>query len=82
MVDTVLRGRPATLPWKMALIAGIIGIPMFFEIGLVLPIPVVMLAVHRSKGPSMRLGIQHVLDAIRCERVGDIRGGRVVGAAP
>ena len=41
----------------MALIAGIIGIPMFFEIGLVLLIPVVMLAVHRSKGPAMRLGI-------------------------
>jgi len=57
VVDTLLRGRPATLPWKMALIAFIIGIPMFFEIGLVLLIPVVMLAVHRSKGPAMRLGI-------------------------
>jgi GntP family gluconate:H+ symporter len=57
VVDTLLRGKPATLPWKMALIAAIIGIPMFFEIGLVLLIPVVMLAVHRSKGPAMRLGI-------------------------
>ncbi len=57
VVDTLLRGRPATLPWKMALIAAIIGIPMFFEIGLVLLIPVVMLAVHRSAGPAMRLGI-------------------------
>lgn len=57
VVDTLLRGRPATLPWKMALIAGIIGIPMFFEIGLVLLIPVVMLAVHRVKAPAMRLGI-------------------------
>ena len=57
VVDTILRGRPATLPWKMALIAAIIGIPMFFEIGLVLLIPVVMLAVHRSSGPAMRLGI-------------------------
>jgi GntP family gluconate:H+ symporter len=57
VVDTLLRGRPATLPWKMALVAGIIGIPMFFEIGLVLLIPVVMLAVHRSSGPAMRLGI-------------------------
>lgn len=57
VVDTLLRGRPATLPWKMALVAGIIGIPMFFEIGLVILIPVVMLAVHRSKGPAMRLGI-------------------------
>ena len=57
VVDTILRGRPATLPWKMALIAAIIGIPMFFEIGLVLLIPVVMLAVHRVQGPAMRLGI-------------------------
>ncbi len=57
VVDTLLRGRPGTLPWKMALIAAIIGIPMFFEIGLVLLIPVVMLAVHRSQGPAMRLGI-------------------------
>ena len=57
VVDTLLRGKPSTLPWKMALIAAIIGIPMFFEIGLVLLIPVVMLAVHRSQGPAMRLGI-------------------------
>jgi len=57
LVETLLRGRPATLPWKMALVASIIGIPMFFEIGLVLLIPVVMLAVHRFKGPAMRLGI-------------------------
>ena len=57
VVDTLLRGRPATLPWKMALIAAIIGIPMFFEIGLVLLIPVVMLAVHRAGRPAMQLGI-------------------------
>jgi len=57
VVERMLRGKPSTLPWKMALVASIIGIPMFFEIGLVLLIPVVMLAVHRSKGPAMRLGI-------------------------
>ncbi|QCB97408.1 gluconate transporter [Arthrobacter sp. PAMC25564] len=57
IVDTLLRGRAATLPWKMALIAGIIGIPMFFEVGLVLLVPVVMLAVHRSRGPAMLLAI-------------------------
>ena len=57
VVDTLLRGNAPSLPWKMALIAAIIGIPMFFEIGLVLLIPVVMLAVHRSQGPAMRLGI-------------------------
>jgi gluconate:H+ symporter, GntP family len=57
VVETLLRGRPATLPWKMALIAGIVGIPMFFEIGLVILIPVVMLAVRRVRGPAMLLGI-------------------------
>jgi GntP family gluconate:H+ symporter len=57
VVDTLLHGRAGTLPWKMALIAGIIGIPMFFEIGLVLLIPIVMLAVRRSHGLAMLLGI-------------------------
>jgi GntP family gluconate:H+ symporter len=57
VVDTLLRGRTGGLPWKMALVAGIIGIPMFFEIGLVLLIPIVMLAVRRSGGKAMLLGI-------------------------
>lgn len=57
VVDTLLHGKASTLPWKMALIAGIIGIPMFFEIGLVLLIPIVMLAVRRSGGRAMLLGI-------------------------
>ncbi|MGW7681634.1 GntT/GntP/DsdX family permease [Kribbella sp. NPDC054772] len=57
VVDTLLRGRPAALPWKMALIAFIIGIPMFFEIGLVLLIPVVVLAVRRTGARAMLLGI-------------------------
>ncbi|MFK4088368.1 gluconate:H+ symporter [Kribbella sp. NPDC020789] len=57
VVDTLLRGRPVGLPWKMALVATIIGIPMFFEIGLVLLIPVVVLAVRRSGARAMLLGI-------------------------
>ncbi|MFI5733985.1 gluconate:H+ symporter [Kribbella sp. NPDC051587] len=57
VVDTLLRGRTVSLPWKMALVATIIGIPMFFEIGLVLLIPVVVLAVRRSGARAMLLGI-------------------------
>ncbi|MFI5085538.1 MAG: gluconate transporter [Actinomycetales bacterium] len=57
IVDTLLKGSPRVLPWKMALIAFIIGIPMFFEIGLVLLIPVIMLAVRRSGRPAMLLAI-------------------------
>jgi GntP family gluconate:H+ symporter len=57
IVSTILHGKPSALPWKMVLIAALIGVPMFFEIGLVLLIPVVMLAVQRSHAPALRLGI-------------------------
>ena len=57
VVDTLLRGKPSVLPWKMALIATIIGIPMFFEIGLVLLVPVVVLAIRRSGMRAMLLAI-------------------------
>ncbi|GAA4554431.1 GntT/GntP/DsdX family permease [Amycolatopsis samaneae] len=58
IVDTVLgkvRGRG--LPWAMALVAALIGLPMFFEIGLVMLIPVVLLAAKRSGKPVLLLGI-------------------------
>ncbi|TDW21898.1 GntT/GntP/DsdX family permease [Kribbella kalugense] len=57
VVDTLLRGKASVLPWKMALVAAIIGIPMFFEIGLVLLVPVVVLAIRRSGAKAMLLGI-------------------------
>lgn len=57
VVDKLLRGKPSVLPWKMALVAAIIGIPMFFEIGLVLLVPVVVLAIRRSGAKAMLLGI-------------------------
>jgi GntP family gluconate:H+ symporter len=58
IVDTVLgKARGAVLPWAMALVAALIGLPMFFEIGLVMLIPVVLLAVKRTGKPLMLLGI-------------------------
>ncbi|WP_326955803.1 GntT/GntP/DsdX family permease [Amycolatopsis sp. NBC_01286] len=58
IVDTVLgKARGAALPWAMALVAALIGLPMFFEIGLVMLIPVVLLAVKRTGKPLMLLGI-------------------------
>jgi gluconate:H+ symporter, GntP family len=57
IVDKILSGGSGSLPWRMALIAFIIGIPMFFEIGLVLLIPVIMLAIRRSGKPAMLLAI-------------------------
>ncbi|MEQ0563661.1 gluconate:H+ symporter [Amycolatopsis sp. NEAU-NG30] len=61
IVDTVLgRARDRSLPWAMALVAALIGLPMFFEIGLVMLIPVVLLAVKRTGKPLMLLGIPAV----------------------
>lgn len=41
----------------MALVAALIGLPMFFEIGLVMLIPVVLLVAKRSGKPVLLLGI-------------------------
>ena len=44
VVDTLVsRAGPRMVPWAMALVAVIVGLPMFFEIGLVLLLPVIVL---------------------------------------
>jgi GntP family gluconate:H+ symporter len=58
IVDTVLaRTSERAMPWAMALIAGIIGLPLFFEVGIVLMIPVVLLVAKRGNFSLMRIGI-------------------------
>lgn len=58
IVETILARTPMQrLPWALALIAFVIGIPLFFEVGVVLLIPVVMLAARRAKAPLILLGI-------------------------
>lgn len=58
IVDTLVgKASPRALPWAMALVGAIIGLPMFFEIGLVLLVPVILLVSRRSKLPLMRVGI-------------------------
>jgi GntP family gluconate:H+ symporter len=58
IVDTLVdRSSPRALPWTMALVGAIIGLPMFFEIGLVLLIPVIILVARRSGLPMMRIAI-------------------------
>jgi gluconate:H+ symporter, GntP family len=58
IVDTIIgRSGPRMLPWAMTLIAVLIGLPMFFEIGLVLLIPVVLLVAKRSGRPLMLVGV-------------------------
>jgi GntP family gluconate:H+ symporter len=45
------------LPWGMALIAAIIGLPLFFEVGVVILVPVVILVARRTNSTLMRIGI-------------------------
>jgi GntP family gluconate:H+ symporter len=58
IADTVLaRSTKRTLPWAMALIAAVLGLPLFFEIGVVLLIPIVLLVARRGNIPVLRVGI-------------------------
>ncbi len=58
IVDTIVgHSSDRTLPWAMALVGMIIGLPMFFEIGLVLLMPVILLVARRSGLPLMRIAI-------------------------
>ncbi|GIH65483.1 GntT/GntP/DsdX family permease [Microbispora siamensis] len=58
IVDGILRrSGDRALPWAMTLIAVLIGLPMFFEIGLVLLIPVILLVARRSGRPLLLIAV-------------------------
>jgi GntP family gluconate:H+ symporter len=58
VVDTLVgRSGKRMVPWAMALVAIIVGLPMFFEIGLVLMLPVIVLVTKKSGLPLMRVAI-------------------------
>jgi GntP family gluconate:H+ symporter len=58
IVDTIVdKVGPRTLPWAMALIAAIIGLPMFFEIGVVILVPIIVLVAIRTGTRLMLIGI-------------------------
>lgn len=58
IVDSIIsRTKENLLPWAMAGVAFIIGIPLFFEVGVVILIPVVMMIANRTKKPVVLLGI-------------------------
>ena len=58
IVDTIVgRSSSRTLPWAMAGVGALIGLPMFFEIGLVLLMPVIFLVARRSGLSVVRVGI-------------------------
>jgi GntP family gluconate:H+ symporter len=58
IVDTIVgKASPRMLPWAMALVGGIIGLPMFFEIGLVMLMPVIYLVARRAQVSLITVGI-------------------------
>ncbi|NLU84624.1 gluconate:H+ symporter [Rhodococcus sp. HNM0569] len=58
VVDTLVdKSSPRTLPWTMGLVGAVIGLPMFFEIGVVLMMPVIVLVARRSGLPLMRIAM-------------------------
>ncbi len=57
-MDTVLARAPGPrLPWAMAFIAFVVGIPLFFEVGIVLLIPVVMIVARRARQSLVLVGV-------------------------
>lgn len=58
VADAVLaRSSPRLLPWAVASIAAVLGLPLFFEVGVVLLIPIVLLVARRGNVPLLRVGI-------------------------
>jgi GntP family gluconate:H+ symporter len=58
IVDAIIgRASARMLPWAMALVGAIIGLPMFFEIGLVLLMPVIYLVARRAQLSLIAVGI-------------------------
>ena len=67
IVDTIVgHASPRALPWAMALVGSIIGLPMFFEIGLVLLMPVIYLVAKRSGLSLITVGSQRWQGFPRC----------------
>jgi gluconate:H+ symporter, GntP family len=47
----------AALPWAMAGVAALIGLPLFFEVGVVLLVPIVLLVARRTDVGLLKIGI-------------------------
>jgi GntP family gluconate:H+ symporter len=45
------------LPWAMAGVAALVGLPLFFEVGVVLLVPIVLLVARRTTMPLLQVGI-------------------------
>ncbi|MDH0749570.1 GntP family permease [Pseudomonas sp. GD03842] len=50
-------GKGKTLPWVMAMVAMIIGLPLFFEVGLVMMVPIIFVMARQSNLPLLKIAI-------------------------
>jgi GntP family gluconate:H+ symporter len=58
VVDRVVHGVPTRwLPWAVAGVAALVGLPLFFEVGVVLLVPVILLVARRLEFPLMKIAI-------------------------
>jgi GntP family gluconate:H+ symporter len=58
IVSAILaRAGPRGAPWAMAFAATLIGVPIFFEVGVVLLMPMVLLLARKTGGSALRVGI-------------------------
>ncbi len=58
LVDRFVRAVPGrAVPWAMVGIAFLIGLPLFFEVALVLVFPIIVLVVRRTGAPLLKVAI-------------------------
>ena len=53
----VERCGPRLLPWALLGLGILVGMPVFFEVGLVLMMPIIAAAAHRSRRPAILVGL-------------------------
>ena len=68
----------------MLFIAALLGLPLFMEVGVVLLIPIVMMAASRAQQPLLRLGIPmlaglSILHGLVPPHPGPVAAGTVLG---
>ncbi|AKV56128.1 gluconate transporter [Bifidobacterium actinocoloniiforme DSM 22766] len=58
LVDTLVdHSSVKMLPWTMALIGSLVGLPLFFDVGLIIMVPVIIMVCRRSKLPIMMIAM-------------------------
>ncbi|QGF11166.1 gluconate:H+ symporter [Bordetella holmesii] len=58
IVNSLLdKAQGRALPWVMAGVAMIVGLPLFFEVGLVMVVPIIFVMARRSGLPILAVGI-------------------------